>query len=173
MRPHRTWSTKAEQVNTNTVTARWVRNRAIPPCLTDLPLQSFIKNQIPHHQHHDCDINSQTSQRVCRSLYLFCATTKENHALFCIHGLGEPTMTVVPLHVWQYPAGSLRWSGQGLWSQRTVKTPTNFRAYGKCAQQSLKRSEWMKSLKSSYDTVGLSCRCKSTKQWNKQLALDF
>lgn len=105
----------------------------LPPCLTERPHPSFIENQIPHTQNHDRDINSQAS-RGGRSLYLFCRHYKRKQALFCIHELGEPTMTAVPLQVWQYSAGSLGWSGQGLWSQSTAKTPTTFnKACGKHA----------------------------------------
>lgn len=41
---------------------------------------------------------------------------KESRFLLCIHAVSEPTMMAVPLQIWQYPAGSLGWSGQGLWS---------------------------------------------------------
>lgn len=54
----------------------------LPPCLTERPHPSFIENQIPHHQHHDRNINSQASQGAFRSLYLFSATTKESRFCF-------------------------------------------------------------------------------------------
>lgn len=41
--------------------------------------------------------------------------------LLCIHAVSEPTMTAVWWPIWQYPAGSLGWSGQGLWSQSIAK----------------------------------------------------
>lgn len=82
-------------------------NQSYHPASLISPHPSFMENHVPHHQHHDHDINSQASHRACRSLYLFSTTTKESQVLFCIHEAGETAVTAVPLQVWQYPAGSL------------------------------------------------------------------
>lgn len=44
--------------------------------------------------------------------------------LLCIQALRELTMTAVSWPIWQYPAGSLGWSGRGLWSQSVAKKHT-------------------------------------------------
>ena len=101
------------------------REIELPPCLAEPPHPFFIENQIPHHQRHDFDSNSQASDWACGSLSVL-SPAKESQFLFCIYVVGEPTTTAVPLLVWQYPAGSLGWSGRGLWSQGAAKTPANF-----------------------------------------------
>lgn len=108
--------------------------RELPPCLTDPTHPSFIENQIPHHQHHDCDINSQGSQRglwVSVSVPRHCKR-KPGSVLYT--GSGWTYNDSSAITVWQYPAGSLGWSGENLWSQSAAKTPTHInRVCGKCA----------------------------------------
>lgn len=102
-----------------------------PSCLTDRPHPPFIENQIPHHQHHDCDINSQ----ACRSLYLFSTTTKETQVLFCIHEAADlhyhDSSASTGLIVSSWVSRVVR---SGLWSHSAAKTPKTFnRACGICA----------------------------------------
>lgn len=88
---------------------KWIQTRGQPdewerelsPCLTDPPHPFFIENRIPHHQHHDCNSNSQASGWGLRVTLSVPHPGKESQFLFCIHVVGEPTMTAVPLQIWQ------------------------------------------------------------------------
>lgn len=76
------------------------------------------------------------------------ATGRPNKSLFllCIHAVREPTMTAVSWPVWQYPAGSLGWSGHGLWSQSFAKKHTGELQPG-CAVNTPQNRVWTQPLR--------------------------
>lgn len=106
-RPHRTESTKAEQVNTNTETARQVRKQIYLPAWLIFLIHLLSRAEFHIITTMTATLILRPLTEACRSLYLFPTTTKESMGLFCIHALGGPTKTAVLLQLWQYPAGSL------------------------------------------------------------------